>query len=242
MECPECGFSNPEGMRYCGDCGARLEVVDSAERRRITVLFCDLVDSTPMSGKLDPEELREILQTYYGICENAIRANGGYLAKYLGDGILAYFGYPEASEQHAMNAAHAGLDITVAIENLVIDSGESDGIEIATRIGIHSGVVVAGEVGLGGRRERNAIVGETPNIASRLEGVAPKNGVVVSEVTYKLIEQYVTVDPLGEKNLKGITTPMKVYSVISVNRRQDRLAMRTMSKLHHSDGKIQMNY
>ena len=223
MECPECGFSNPEAMRFCGDCGARLEVVDSAERRRITVLFCDLVGSTAMSGKLDPEELREILQAYYAICETAIRANGGYLAKYLGDGILAYFGYPKASEQHALNAAHAGLDITDEIQKIVIDPGASKEIEIATRVGIHTGVVVAGEVGLGGRRERNAIVGETPNIASRLEGVAPKNGVVVSEVTYKLIKQYVVVDPLEDKNLKGLATPMKVYSVISVNRRQDRL-------------------
>ena len=178
--CPHCNAEYPEEARFCMQCGEKLEedaapldaspeeTVPEAERRQLTVMFCDLVDSTPLSEQLDPEDLREVVRAYQDTCVKVINRFEGHVAKYLGDGILVYFGYPRAHEDDARRAARAGLGIVEAITRLNTRLQEQWKVEIAVRVGIHTGLVVAGEMGAGTTREDLAIVGETPNIASRL--------------------------------------------------------------------------
>jgi class 3 adenylate cyclase len=142
-----------------------------AERRRLTVLFCDLVDSTALAGRLDPEDLREVVRAYHQTCAAVIQRFDGYLAQYLGDGVLVYFGYPVAHEDDAQRAVRAGLGILHAIDPLNSRLPLPPGEQVTVRLGIHTGLVVVGEVGEGTRQEPLAL-GETPNLAARLHGLA----------------------------------------------------------------------
>jgi len=144
-----------------------------AERRQLTVMFCDLVGSTALSEQLDPEELRDLIREYQSVCAEVISRYEGHIAKYLGDGLLVYFGYPMAHEDDARRAVHTGLEIVGDMEKLDARLKKERGISLAIRIGIHTGLVVAGEMGGGDVRESLAIVGETPNIAARLELSVP---------------------------------------------------------------------
>ena len=144
-----------------------------AERRSVTVMFVDLVGSTPMSGQLDPEDMREILGAFRASCAAAIEAEDGHIARYLGDGILVYFGYPHAHEDDAARAVRAGLGIVGRLQATNQKLAEQYSVRVQVRIGIHTGLVVDGDVGAGSIRDRDAIVGETPNIAARLQGEAP---------------------------------------------------------------------
>jgi class 3 adenylate cyclase len=159
----------------------RIRPQAEAERRHLTVLFCDLVGSTPLSGQLDPEDLRAVVCAYQEAAAG-IEQYAGHIAQYLGDGLLVYFGYPTAHEDDARRAVHAGLGIVEAITTLNIRLTERYGIELAVRLGIHTVPVVVGMMGGGGRYEHLAL-GETPNIAARLEALAPPNAVVISAVT-----------------------------------------------------------
>ncbi len=227
MICPSCGFDNPPGFHFCGACGSPLEQrttsrifrpVDSgvfprgeAERRQITVMFSDVVGSTALSERLDPEELRELIQAYQDAAATAIERFEGYIAQYLGDGILAYFGYPVAHEDDAERAVRAALDLVSRIERLNKRvAGEN--ASIAIRVGIHTGLVVVGEVGGGHRREQLAL-GRTPNMAARLQGVAEPNEVVVSETTRRLVDRVFLCDPVGEHELEGLAGMQTVYRV-----------------------------
>jgi len=150
-----------------------------AERRQVTVMFCDLVGSTALSTQLDPEELREVVRAYQQTCAQVISRFDGHLAKYLGDGLLVYFGYPVAHEDDAQRAVRAGLGIVEALhESSLLNARLQHPLQV--RLGIHTGLVVAGEMGGGDTRELFAIVGETPNVAARLQEIAVPDTVVIS--------------------------------------------------------------
>jgi class 3 adenylate cyclase/tetratricopeptide (TPR) repeat protein len=184
-----------------------------AERRQLTVMFCDLVGSTALSEKLDPEDLREVIRAYRETCAKVVGRFEGHIAKYIGDGLLVYFGYPQAHEDDAQRAVHAGLGIVEDMQRLNQRVSKEHGVELGVRVGIHTGLVVAGEMGAGEVVEKHAIVGETPNIAARLHELAEPNTVVLSARTQRLVEGLFDCDGLGPQHLKGISEPMPVYQV-----------------------------
>jgi class 3 adenylate cyclase/predicted ATPase len=204
--------------------GARLaadHATPEAERRQLTVLFCDLVDSTALSSQLDPEDLREVVHAYQTTCAEVIQRFEGHIAQYLGDGLLVYFGYPQAHEDDAQRAVRTGLGIVEAMHTLNHRMQQRQSIRLAVRVGIHTGLVVVGQTGGGGRQEQLAL-GETPNIAARLQGLAAPDTVVISAVTQRLIQGYFTCHDLGLQTLKGVAAPMQLHQVVQVNEVQQR--------------------
>ncbi|MFB3117373.1 MAG: adenylate/guanylate cyclase domain-containing protein, partial [Myxococcota bacterium] len=185
----------------------------TAERRQLTVMFCDLVGSTELSERLDPEDLREVLRAYQETCANCVGRFDGYIAKYIGDGLLVYFGYPQAHEDDARRAVSAGLDIVAGMANLNQRLGDLHGVELRVRVGIHTGLVVAGEMGSGAMREADAIVGRTPNVAARLERLAEPNSVTISAATQRLVAGLFECDDLGPQHLRGISKMVSVFRV-----------------------------
>src|SRR6266540_706148 len=157
-----------------------------AERRQLTVLFCDLVDSTRLASQLDPEELRQVVQAYQATGAKVIARFEGHIAQYLGDGLLVYFGYPLAHEDDAQRAVRAGLGILEAMGQLPTSLGPEREVHLAVRLGIHTGLVVVGDVG-GGTRQEQLALGETPNVAARLQGLAAPNTLVISAATFQLL-------------------------------------------------------
>jgi class 3 adenylate cyclase len=180
----------------------------------MTVMFCDLVASTSLAGLLDPEDFREVLSDYQHACARAIDRFGGYTAQYIGDGLLTYFGYPRAHEDDAQRATHAGLQVLEEVATLNASLRNERGITLQVRIGIHTGLVVAGEMGAGQTRDRYAIVGETPHVAARLQSIARPGSVLISEVTHELIADHFDTEPLGETSLKGVARPIGVHRVL----------------------------
>jgi class 3 adenylate cyclase/predicted ATPase len=183
-----------------------------AERRQLTVMFCDLVGSTQLSGQLDPEDLRALVRAYQEAAAEVIQHYAGHIAQYLGDGLLVYFGYPTAHEDDARRAVHTGLGIVQASAALNTRLTAQYGVPLAVRLGIHTGPVVVGVMGGGGRHEHLAL-GETPNIAARLEGLAPANAVVISAVTARLVHRTFALEELGTHALHGVAEPMAVSRV-----------------------------
>jgi class 3 adenylate cyclase len=195
----------------------------------VTVKFIDVVGSTALSTQLDPEELRAVIQKYRETCATVRRRFEGYLAKYIGDGLLVYFGYPQAHEDDAQRAVRAGLEVVRAIHELPLPRNIRLQQPLQVRIGIHTGLVVAGEIGGGDTREPLAIVGETPNIAARLQEIAAPNTVAISAATYRLVQGYFACQDLGPQMLKGISTPLTVYRVVGESGVESRfeVAVRT---------------
>jgi class 3 adenylate cyclase len=179
-----------------------------AERRQLTVLFCDLVDSTMLASQLDPEELRAVVRSYQETCAKVIARFEGHIAQYLGDGLLVYFGYPLAHEDDAQRAVRAGLGMVEALGQLNTRLERERGVHLAVRLGIHTGLVVVGEVGSGSRQEHLAL-GETPNIAARLQGLAAPNTLVISVATFQLLGGFFAYQPLGTPLLKGLAQPLR---------------------------------
>jgi class 3 adenylate cyclase/predicted ATPase len=171
---------------------------DRAERRQVTVIFSDLVGSTALSTRMDPEDLREVISAYQKCVAEAVQRFGGFVAKYMGDGVLIYFGYPQAHEDDAERAVRAGLDLVGAVGGLKTQS------PLKTRVGIATGLVVVGDLIGSGASQEKAIVGETPNLAARLQGVAAPNAVVIAESTRKLVGNLFELEDLGRQDLKGI--------------------------------------
>src|SRR5512145_1738798 len=191
---------------------APIRPAPEAERRQLTVLFCDLVGSTQLSGQLDPEDLRAVVRVYQEAAAKVIQSYAGHIAQYLGDGLLVYFGYPTAHEDDARRAVHTGLGIVQAITTLNTRLKAQYGVQLAVRLGIHTGPVVVGVMGGGGRHEHLAL-GKTPNIAARLEGLAPANAVVISAVTARLVHGTFALEDLGTHTLHGVAEPMAVSRV-----------------------------
>jgi len=193
-----------------------------AERRQLTVLFCDLVDSTRLASQLDPEDLREVVRAYQATCAEVIQRFEGHIAQYLGDGLLVYFGYPQAHEDDAQRAVWAGLGMVAALEALNTHLAQRYEVQIAVRIGIHTGLVVVGDVG-GGRRQEQLALGETPNLAARLQGLAAPDTVVLSAATWHLVQGYFTAQELGAQTLKGVAAPVPAYRILGESGVQTRL-------------------
>ncbi len=234
MECGRCGMRSPEGMRFCGGCGAPIEETTApeaptraptelAERRHMTVMFCDLVGSTPLAERVDAEDLRDVLADFQGVCVEAVETFDGHISKYMGDGVLAYFGYPHAHEDDPRRAVHAGLALIERLRALNERLAKTHDLELHVRVGVHTGLVVAGEMGAGQTREEFAIVGETPNIAARLEAAAGPDTVAISDVTMRLVDGYFTIEPKGALPLKGVSRPIQVFEVGRATDVVDRL-------------------
>jgi class 3 adenylate cyclase len=185
-----------------------VAVEDRGERRQVTVMFSDLVGSTALSARMDPEDLREIITAYQKCVVDTVRRFGGFVAKYLGDGVLAYFGYPQAHEDDAERAVRAGLEQIAAVGAL------KSAATLQTRVGIATGLVVVGDLIGSGEAQERGIVGETPNLAARLQGVARPNAVVIAEGTRKLVGNLFEFEDLGAQELKGISGPVRAWAAL----------------------------
>jgi class 3 adenylate cyclase len=200
---------------------AELRAPD-AERRQLTVLFCDLVDSTVLASQLDPEAWREVVRVYQATCAEVIDRYEGHIAQYLGDGLLVYFGYPRAHEDDAPRAVRAGLGMVEALGQLNPRLAQERGVHLAVRLGVHTGLVVVGEIGGGAKLEQLAF-GGTPNVAARLQGLAAPNTVVISAATYRPLEEFFSCQPLGTPALKGVGQPLEIYQVLYESMARSRL-------------------
>jgi class 3 adenylate cyclase/predicted ATPase len=243
LNCAACGHANAAGSKFCAQCGAKLgeaapaaktpapssaprpapapppapRAAAAAERRQLTVMFCDLVGSTALSTRLDPEDLREVIAAYHKCAAETVTRFGGYVAKYMGDGVLVYFGYPEAHEADAENAVRAALALIEAIARLFAEDGSHQ-----VRIGIATGLVVVGElVGAGEAQERN-VVGETPNLAARLQSAATPNTVLIAATTQRLTGDAFEYEPLELSELKGFDGPVSAWRVLRERTMQSR--------------------
>ena len=181
---------------------------DAAERRQVTVMFSDLVGSTALSARMDPEDLREVISAYQKCVAGTVQRFGGFVAKYMGDGVLVYFGYPQAHEDDAERAVRAGLELIGAVRALKSNA------PLQTRVGIATGLVVVGDLIGSGEAQERGIVGETPNLAARLQGIAEPNTVVIAEATRKLLGNLFELRDLGPKDLKGITGPARAWAAL----------------------------
>jgi TOMM system kinase/cyclase fusion protein len=219
---PERPPDTPAGQAMPVSPAATRHEAPGAERRQLTVLFCDLVDSTALAARLDPEELREVVRAYQETCAAVIQRFEGHIAQYLGDGLLVYFGYPLAHEDDAQRAVRAGLGMLEALWQLNTRLMRERGVPLAVRLAIHTGLVVVGEVG-GGTRHEQLALGETPNLAARLQGIAAPNTVVISAATLQLLGGFFACQSLGTPDLKGLTQPVEVYRVLYESTARSRL-------------------
>jgi class 3 adenylate cyclase len=194
-----------------------LELKDpsfGAERRHLTVMFCDLVGSSALSVQLDPEDFREIIGAYQKTCAAVVDRFGGYLARYVGDGVLVYFGYPESHEDDAERAIRAAFGIIEALPEINESLSHDRSINLAVRIGVASGLVVAGDIAGAGATEQHAVVGQTPNLAARLQSLAEPNSVLISSQTRQLLGERFEFENLGPHQFKGFSEPTTAWRVI----------------------------
>jgi class 3 adenylate cyclase len=227
QRCRACGRENPPGNRFCSDCGASLTdgafsersstgamtgslMPAGAERRQLTVMFCDLVGSTPLASRLDPEDLREVLGEYHKDVARAVERFDGFVAKYMGDGVLAYFGYPQAHEDDAERAVRSGFKIVEIPRRVPAAPGGT----LRVRVGIATGLVVVGDLVGAGESYERGVVGETPNLAARLQGLAEPNSVVIAEATRKLLGNLFELEDIGPHNLKGVEGPTRAWTAL----------------------------
>jgi class 3 adenylate cyclase/predicted ATPase len=201
-----------------------------AERRQLTVLVCDLVDSTVLASRLDPEDWRDVVQRYQQTCAAAIQRFEGYIAQYLGDGLLVYFGYPQAHEDDAQRAVRTGLGMIEAMGPLNTTLMRDHGVRLAVRVGIHTGLVVVGALGGDDRQERLAL-GATPNLAARLQGQAAPDTVVISAATHQLVQSLFTSQALETPTLKGLDEPLTIYQVLAVSLASSPFAVASLTRL-----------
>lgn len=226
LACPACQFSNPPHFKFCGECGTPLTTAISpalsspslpcwqdGERRQLTVLFCDMVGSTAIAEQLDPEELSDLLRAYHRVCTSAVRQFDGYLAQYLGDGILAYFGYPQAREDASERAVRAGLAIIDAVAQLNLNTSQTHGAALAVRVGIATGLVVT-DHRLADATDDPMVVGQTLNLAARLQNLAAPNTVVITSPIQRQLSGLFEYEDLGQQPLKGFSQPLQVWRVV----------------------------
>jgi len=226
LPCPQCGFANTQGAKFCGGCGqptgagtppSATPAQPAAERRQLTVMFCDLVDSTRLSTLLDPEDHHEVLRAYQSACAQVITRYGGYIAQFLGDGIMAYFGYPKAHEDAAEQSVLAGLGVVEAVSKL-----RPLNLAIHTRVGIATGLVVVGDKIAKGEDWEIGVVGETPNLAARIQGVAQPGTVAIGPATRRLLGGQFAYEELGPQPFKGFAEPVPVWRVLAERRVESR--------------------
>src|ERR1700730_18279822 len=254
--CNDCGAAVPfsraaaapqtgAGSKFCSECGASLaaptagslaaaptaasaqQPIPSLERRQLTVMFCDLVGSTALSTRLDPEDTREIISAYHRCCAETITRSGGFVAKYMGDGLLTYFGYPQAHEDDAERAVRTGLALVAEVGKLTVTSGYTPQI----RVGIATGLVVVGDLIGEGAAQEQGVVGETPNLAARLQALGAPGQVAISAGTRRLAEGLFAFHDLGAVALKGFAEPVPAYVALSATSIERRFEARHKSGL-----------
>ncbi|HEY7581999.1 MAG TPA: adenylate/guanylate cyclase domain-containing protein, partial [Acetobacteraceae bacterium] len=196
-----------------------------AERRQLSVMFCDLVGSTPMSARLDLEELAEVIRIYQARVTAAIAGCGGYVARYAGDGILTYFGWPNSEETNAELAVRAALAVVTAMEAPIRRE------KLRVRVAVTTGTVVVGETVGSGTGEAPEAIGETPNLAARLQEIAEPGSVVIDDSTRRQIEGLFACRDLGERVLEGFRTPVRAWRVLQERAAEDRFAARHAGRL-----------
>jgi class 3 adenylate cyclase/predicted ATPase len=202
-----------------------------AERRQLTVMFCDLVGSTELSQRLDPEDLREINRAYQDLCKEALESYEGYIARYMGDGVLAYFGYPRAHEDDAERAILASLDLLGAMDGLNAGLPGEHGLSLSVRIGIATGPVVVGDLIGEGASQESAVVGETPNVAARLQALAEPGTVVISPGTHELAGHRFECEDSGTHPLKGVAESVRTWRVVGRGAAESRFEARHKTTL-----------
>jgi class 3 adenylate cyclase/predicted ATPase len=227
--CPSCGSINPPNMNFCGDCGANLRgtvrspvhresapdsPATSAERRQLTVMFCDLVGSTDLASRLDPEDLREVIGSYHQCVAEIATRYDGFVAKYMGDGVLVYFGYPRTHEDEAERAVQASLDLLSAVDRLRPFAD----VTLQIRIGIATGSVIVGDLIGSGAAQEQAVVGAAPNLAARLQALADPGTVVIAAGTRQLVGGLFDCVDLGTIALKGFAEPVPWWRVVGASR------------------------
>jgi class 3 adenylate cyclase/predicted ATPase len=217
--------------------GAPSPPEDRAERRQVTVMFSDLVGSTALSARMDPEDLRDVISAYQKCVAETVQRFGGFVAKYMGDGVLVYFGYPQAHEDDAERAVRAGLELVAAIGALKTHAA------LQTRVGVATGLVAVGDLIGSGASQEQAIVGETPNLAARLQGIAEPNSVVIAESTRKLVGNLFELQDLGSQQLKGIAGVVRAWTALrpaSVESRFDALHATGVTELVGRDEELEL--
>src|SRR5438874_9471627 len=180
-----------------------------AERRQLTVMFCDLVGSTALSTRLDPEDLREVIAAYHRAVAEVVARFDGLVSRYMGDGVLVYFGFPRAHEDDAERAIRAGLGAIDAVGRLDVES-----VKLQARVGIATGLVVVGDLIGAGSAQEQSVVGETPNLAARLQALAEPDAVVIAAGTRRLLGDLFEVSDLGAIQVKGIAAPVPAWGVL----------------------------
>src|SRR5690349_6923064 len=250
--CPACGFENESTARFCGGCGkpvgeaatptpaanSALPRNDGAERRQLTVMFCDLVGSTELSSRLDPEDLREVIAAYHRAVAGVVTGFDGFVAKYMGDGVLVYFGYPRAHEDDAERAIRAGLCLTDAVGRLDLKS-----VKLNMRVGIATGLVLVGDLIGEGSAQEQSVVGETPNLAARLQALAEPDAVVIAAATRRLVGDLFEYRDLGAVEVKGIAAPVPAWQVLRpsvVESRFEALRGSALTRLVGRDEEIEL--
>ena len=217
LPCPACGFENEPTAKFCGGCGKPVGEAaapappassrsDTAERRQLTMMFCDLVGSTELSARLDPEDLRGIMGSYHRRVAETVEGFGGFVARYMGDGVLIYFGYPQAHEDDAERAIRCGLAVVEQVPQLNLAE------TLHTRIGIATGLVV-----VGGEVVEHDVVGETPNLAARLQALAEPDTIAIAASTRRLLGDLFEFRDLGAVRLKGFAGSVQVWQVLGTS-------------------------
>ncbi len=250
--CAACAGDHPAGHRYCDQCGSLLagrsrldggsdvnpvRATAEGERRHMTVMFCDLVGSTAMSESMDPEELKSVVLAYHQVAAEAIEGAGGYVGHYMGDGILAYFGYPVADEHAGVRAVRAGFRLIDAVHGL---HGQHPDLEV--RVGVHSGLAVVADMGAGENRQLRDVVGDTPNTAARVQGAASPGTVAVSAATWEECKDFIEFRSLGPHTLRGLSEPVELFEAISDSGAESRLdvaaARRSLTPMVGREGEL----
>jgi class 3 adenylate cyclase/tetratricopeptide (TPR) repeat protein len=248
--CGRCGGEVSRGAKFCAECGVSLELSPTSgltaadthsttERRQLTVLFCDLADSVGWSSRLDPEDLRELMTAYHAVVSAVVARFDGFVAQHLGDGVLVYFGYPQAHEDDASRAVHAALAIVAELDDLRQQTHARHGSEVVVRIGVHTGIVVIGAIGDPTLpHQAQLALGETPNLAARVQGLAPPNAVLTSDLTRRLAGGSFVYADYGTHSVKGLQAPVQIWRVVGTNA-MDRYAALTQQRLTPLVGRTQ---
>jgi class 3 adenylate cyclase/predicted ATPase len=227
------GLRNQDSSQPAG-----AAVASTAERRQLTVMFCDLVGSTELAARLDPEDLREIIAAYHNVVADVARSFDGFVAKYMGDGVLVYFGYPRAHENDAEHAVRTGLRIVAAVGRLDITY-----VKLQARVGIATGLVVVGDLIGAGSAQEHSVVGETPNLAARLQSLAEPDAVVIAASTRRLVGDLFEYRDLGAVEVKGIAELVPAWQVLrpsAVASRFEALRGSTLTQLVGRDEEIRL--
>jgi class 3 adenylate cyclase len=226
LTCNRCRFPIPANARFCGGCGSRVEHVQAndlrGERRLLTVMFCDLAGSVELSRLLDPEDLARVLALYQRIVGDAVQEFDGEVSNYVGDGIVMHFGYPRAHEDDAQRAVRCGLEILRRIEEARQASTLVGADRLQARLGLHTGQVLVNPIGVG-ERITSIALGDVPNMAARIQSEAETGTLVVSESTWRLVRGYVLGTEIGERALKGVAEPIRLWRVDRANTSQERV-------------------